>query len=319
MVVGRKSHPLFTVVIPLYNKADTIERAIRSVADQTFRDWELIVVNDGSTDASLNIAKGLSAEIPMLIVDKVNGGVSSARNAGAKIAMGKYIALLDGDDMWCPKHLECMASAIVAYPKIGFFGGGYERTSGNYIYYTIPWGGRRVVDVYSALQYGQPFNSSTVVINKVLWQKVGGFDDSYSFYEDYEFFFRLGMHTKCCIVRSISGLYMDDALEQATHKFTPLTCMTRPHLAFVERKIRTGNGTTEMIKYVRTIVRLNWALSIMTNVSKQFDDLRGAFPWIVDSYSPKVCSFGVAKLYAWAIVTYYKFRNHLIIWRRFSK
>ena len=91
---------LFSVVIPLYNKADTIERTIRSVWEQTYTSYELIVVNDGSTDGSLDVVNQLSVEGPIIIIDKPNGGVSSARNAGARVASGEYIALLDGDDVW---------------------------------------------------------------------------------------------------------------------------------------------------------------------------------------------------------------------------
>ena len=98
----------FSVVIPLYNKADTIERAIRSVYDQTYHDFELIVVNDGSTDDSRSIVETLSREFPLRLVDKPNGGVSSARNAGAQVARGEYIALLDGDDIWDSNHLSCL-------------------------------------------------------------------------------------------------------------------------------------------------------------------------------------------------------------------
>ena len=114
--VEKKMSLLFSVVIPLYNKADTIERTLRSVQAQKCRDFELIIVNDGSTDNSLEVVRALSNEIPLQIIDKPNGGVSSARNAGASAAKGRFIALLDGDDVWFPDHLERLKKAV-SYPR----------------------------------------------------------------------------------------------------------------------------------------------------------------------------------------------------------
>lgn len=311
---------LFSVVIPLYNKADTIERTIRSVWAQSFKDYELIVVNDGSTDCSLDVVKRLSQNIPIQIIDKPNGGVSSARNAGAVVAKGKFIALLDGDDIWFPSHLALLADAIEKHPEVRLLGSGYERVLEKHKYYTIPWGGCCVRDVYLAFRYGQPVHTSTVVIDRLLWLEIGGFDSQYSFYEDYEFFFRLGVFTKCCIVRKVSGQYMDDASVQATKIKRSVSRMTRPHLSFIDDMICKGMATREMIAYANTQFTL-----LIYKLGKNMDSegvrhVLREFPHIAKRQRLASCDgrlHGLRyKLYMNFFIIVYKIRCHLITWRK---
>lgn len=98
--------PLVSVIIPCYNAAPYIEETINSVLDQSYEHVEIIVVNDGSTDNSLELIKKYTINAKLICIDKKNGGVSSARNEGLKRACGKYIALLDADDVWLKDNLE---------------------------------------------------------------------------------------------------------------------------------------------------------------------------------------------------------------------
>lgn len=309
---------LFSVVIPLYNKADTIERTIRSVWAQSFKDYELIVVNDGSIDASLNAVKRLSQETDFVIIDKKNGGVSSARNAGAGAASGQYIALLDGDDIWYPNHLELLANAIAKHPDVKFFGTGYERYSGTHVYYTIPWGGCRVKDVYSAFCFCQPINTSTVAIERDLWERIGGFDERYSFYEDYEFFFRLGLYTKCCIVRKISVAYRDDAAESITKKKRVIVKDTRPHLMFIENMVANRKITYEMLRYALTYIKMAWAFKVLLGSNVEYDALPNICPKLIKKSGNRGVSASIVnRVCATLMYYYYRIRNHLVIWRKF--
>lgn len=105
----------FSVVIPLYNKEKSILSTIRSALNQTYDDFEIVVVNDGSKDNSLSVVKSIQND-KIRIIDKPNGGVSSARNRGIMEARNNYIAFLDGDDLWAEDHLETLARMIEAYP-----------------------------------------------------------------------------------------------------------------------------------------------------------------------------------------------------------
>lgn len=118
---------LFSVIMPAYNGAATIARAIASVQTQDDPDWELIVVDDGSRDATRGIVGDLAAHDPRirLLVQPRNGGVASARNAGVDAAVGRYIAFLDADDYWLPAKLGRQRAAFAAGASVVF--GSYFR------------------------------------------------------------------------------------------------------------------------------------------------------------------------------------------------
>jgi len=106
-----------SVIIPMYNSRDTIINALNSVKNQTAIDQilEIIVVNDGSTDDSLILVKKykkLNPQLPIVVFDKPNGGVSTARNKGMEITNGDWIALLDSDDEWLPHKLEVQIKLV---------------------------------------------------------------------------------------------------------------------------------------------------------------------------------------------------------------
>lgn len=110
-----KNSATFSVIVPVYNCQDFIAQTIESILMQTYPAFEIIAVNDGSTDNSLQLLEQFAEKIT--IIDKPNGGVSSARNAGIVKATGDWIAFLDGDDVWMPQKLELTHQAIQANPQ----------------------------------------------------------------------------------------------------------------------------------------------------------------------------------------------------------
>ena len=102
--------PKISIIIPLYNKEAAIERTIQSVLCQEFHDFELIVVNDGSTDHSLDVVKGISDE-RIRIINQQNSGVSAARNRGMNEANGEYVLFLDADDNLLENALNLISCA----------------------------------------------------------------------------------------------------------------------------------------------------------------------------------------------------------------
>lgn len=102
-----------TVIIPAYNVEKYIEKCVRSVIEQTYTNLEIIVVNDGSTDETLSILQKLQTEdLRIRVLDKVNGGVSAARNSGLDLATGDYVAFIDGDDFWAKDYVEYMLHLV---------------------------------------------------------------------------------------------------------------------------------------------------------------------------------------------------------------
>lgn len=112
--------PFFSVVIPLYNKEDYIETTLKSVLNQTFADFEILVINDESTDDSVAKIIKINDQKIQLYSQK-NQGVSVARNLGVEKSKGKLIAFLDADDYWFPNHLEELAKLYHNFPNCGMY------------------------------------------------------------------------------------------------------------------------------------------------------------------------------------------------------
>lgn len=107
---------MISVVIPLYNKEKSIAQTLECMLNQTYKDFEVIVVDDGSKDNSAAIVEAFNDERIRLVRQK-NGGVSAARNRGTAEARGEYVAFLDADDIWKQNHLESIANLIHQFPK----------------------------------------------------------------------------------------------------------------------------------------------------------------------------------------------------------
>ncbi|WP_460451783.1 glycosyltransferase family 2 protein [Alsobacter sp. SYSU BS001988] len=110
--------PFVSVIVPAFNAAGTLETTMGSVLDQTLEDFELIVVDDGSSDRTGDVVRRLACDDRRIIyLRKVNGGVASARNAGLAVACGEYVAFLDADDVWHPEFLERMSGSLASSPE----------------------------------------------------------------------------------------------------------------------------------------------------------------------------------------------------------
>lgn len=173
---------MFSVVIPLYNKGIYVSRAIQSVLIQTEAVWELIVVDDGSTDEGPSVVQGFS-DARIRLIRQTNGGASSARNRGVQEARYAYVAFLDADDWWHPGYLEKQAEMIRRFPGAGIYATAHQKVYGDEKVrlpsYTgfppSPWEG--VIDDYflAAVEGGQPVWTGTAVLPKAALLEVGGF------------------------------------------------------------------------------------------------------------------------------------------------
>lgn len=178
----------FSVIIPLYNKENSIQSTIQSVLDQTYANFELIVVNDGSTDNSLKVVQQFSDE-RINVLDKKNGGVSSARNLGIQSAKNQWIALLDGDDLWLPGFLEKMSSMIRAFPDADIHSveWNYEDGSYEFPYKTEGY----IPNYFEVCLRGAVLSSSSIVIKSSCFEVVGYFNECLTNGEDQEMWSRL--------------------------------------------------------------------------------------------------------------------------------
>ena len=117
--------PVFSIIIPLYNKQNDIAATLQSVFAQTFVDYEVFVINDGSTDGSEGEVRRFD-DGRLVYIKTENRGVSQARNLGIESSKGEYIAFLDADDHWFPGHLETLHQLITEYPQAGLFATNYR-------------------------------------------------------------------------------------------------------------------------------------------------------------------------------------------------
>ena len=186
-----------SVVIPSYNIRDYIGRTLRSVLDQTVRPLEILVVDDGSTDGTGDVAGGYPA--PVRVIRQTNAGPSGARNTGILAARGEFVALLDGDDEWRPRHLENAMRVFGTCPHLQWHSCGYKRRTERRTIYTrvIPreyLGGKPFVEDFFPPQARWTFCcSDTVVARRGLFDEVGLFDTAIPFAEDMDLWFRIAL------------------------------------------------------------------------------------------------------------------------------
>jgi len=112
---------MISIVIPLFNKAHSIERTLKSIFAQTYTKFEIIIINDGSTDNGIEVITKFTTDPRVKIITQENQGVSAARNMGVLSSKYTYIAFLDGDDEWLPEYLTKMVQAIEMFPSAGMF------------------------------------------------------------------------------------------------------------------------------------------------------------------------------------------------------
>ena len=187
--------PRVSVIIPTYNRAHLIGRSIRSVLNQTYQDFELIVVDDGSTDNTEEVVLSFGSEKTRYIRHEKNRGAGAARNTGIRVARGEYIAFQDSDDEWYPNRLDEISEFMEDQKDIDFiFSYGKIIKKGDIIgnIGRAPWAndlskGELVVRLFS----GNFIALQTVVVRKEKVLEVGGFDERLPSAEDYELWLRL--------------------------------------------------------------------------------------------------------------------------------
>ena len=226
----------FSIVIPTYNKANTIEQALDSIYDQTVNNFEIIVVNDGSTDNILDVLDRYDK--PVRVISQENKGVSVARNTGIDHAVGEYICFLDADDMWYPNHLEVVSDMMKKYPSAEYFGTCHRSS--------FPDG--RIVDGNSRLsdldeimvvhdligfinKYGGVVNTNSICVKRsILLDEKIYFEPGEKMGEDVDVWYRIALKHPIVISSKMTTLYR--------REFSTATAVTSnpPDWCFVKRK-----------------------------------------------------------------------------------
>ncbi len=201
----------FSVVIPLYNKEAHVLKTLKSVLQQRFRAFEIIVINDASTDNSLEIVKSINDKRIRIIEHEKNRGLSATRNTGISNAKNDYIAFLDADDYWHVSFLEHIALLIKKYPDEGVFATFYEENfKGKTLNPKIKIpdykkGTSFLITNFFELNMGRLIlTQSCLVVKKEVLKNINGYDIAVTFAEDIEFYIRcfskhnLAYHYETC-------------------------------------------------------------------------------------------------------------------------
>lgn len=213
---------MISVVIPLYNKEKSIASTLQSVYEQTYKDYEVVIVNDGSTDESLKVVQDFIRKVECgkwKVESQANAGVSAARNTGIMAAKGEYVAFLDGDDIWDKDFLQSMADLIKDYPGKSIYGLGCvhinrgEKLELEEKYYR----GLSTWD-YATMA----FTGSSTCVNKEDAVDIGLFDMRMTHGEDLDMWWRLMLlHGGVSDTRPYA-YYIQDAENRAMHRIAPL-------------------------------------------------------------------------------------------------
>lgn len=204
-----KYNPAVTVITPTYNRAHLLPRAIDSALGQTFKDFELLVIDDGSTDATADLLAGYTGRDERIhyLVQPENGGVSAARNRGFREGRGRYFALLDSDDEWLPHKLERQITAFEQAPQeVGLFYTAVH-TLGPRTWTDEP---RYRGDVSSKLLVRNVIHgTSSVMLRREAVEQTGFFDEEIPAIEDWDYWIRLSRLFEIDFVPEVLSRYYD--------------------------------------------------------------------------------------------------------------
>ena len=246
-----------SVVIPLYNKAPHIKRAIDSVLAQTHQPDEIIIIDDGSTDGGGDVVKRIK-DHRLRYNYQENQGASAARNHGIALAKGELIGFLDADDAWKEEYLKTIITMREIYPAAGAYATAFDIISpdGSLIklnFKVLPPGmEHQLLDNIFKNAIPQPLHTSAIVVTKKVFDEIGGFAVGEIHAEDLDMWFRIGIKHPIAWNRKALSTYHLDASNR-TYGVKPITC--EPGFCFTVREaLKIGNVPNHITNDVKEYV-----------------------------------------------------------------
>ncbi len=261
------SNELISVVIPVFNAETTIEQAIQSVINQTYKHIEIIVINDGSKDATESIVLGLPYDIHYIKQD--NAGAAEARNNGVNSAKGNFIAFLDADDVWHRQKLELQMRAFILHPEIAFCSTlGRVSDRDNYLQYCTHEFEEPeilVINDFNTIFRNPYFGTPTIMMRKSVFTEVGGLDTSFKTGEDIDLWLRTSYGGSVAVVqeRLTIVIGMDGSLtdRESTNTFSDnlrvIDKFCQLHAVFAEKN-------SELVKEMQSFIYTQWGSAILS-------------------------------------------------------
>lgn len=262
--------PLFSVVIPLYNKEPHVKRAIDSVLAQKVQDFEIIIVDDGSTDKSAEVVRNFT-DLRVRLIQQENAGVSAARNRGIKEARTDLIAFLDADDEWTPNFLETILRLREKYPGAGAYAMAYNISKFGNIrparYNAVPpapWEGLLPRYFLSVATGEHPVCSSATCIPKNIFLKVGLFQTSAWWGEDEDLWGRIALRYPIAFSCEIGAVYHKEATNRACN--LNIQIEEHPFVNTAKNVINKGEIQKEVQKDLTECISRYQILSAVRNI-----------------------------------------------------
>ena len=186
--------PAVSVIMPVFNVEPYVEAALESVLAQTWRDFEVLVIDDGSTDGSVRLVERYARDPRVRLLRKSNGGISSARNAALRAASGNLIALIDGDDAWDPEFLEAQVSILHAHPEVDLVTANARNLGGDRDGQPArPWPDARPHPDLLGMIADEQAVFIMCVFRRRVYEQIAEFDESLRTNEDYDYWLRAAM------------------------------------------------------------------------------------------------------------------------------
>ena len=206
--------PQITVIVPLYNKVKEVERSLTSILNQTVSEYELLIIDGGSTDGSLEIISSYLEDCRIQLIHQKSKGLPAARNEAIQQAKGELIAFLDADDEWHPDFLETISQLYKRYPGAGIYATAYERCAISYCEPSPlkglpkPWEG--YLDSWFGVYIDSgfpPFCPCSVALHRDVFSKVGYFNPNSRMSEDVEMWVKVAYHCPIVFTTEIHAKY----------------------------------------------------------------------------------------------------------------
>jgi len=239
------SKPLISIVLPTYNRKGVLERAINSVIKQSYHNWELIIIDDGSTDGTDKLMKRYEKQNNIKYIKQPNRGVSISRNKGISLSKGEYIAFIDSDDEWIEEKLETQVVFINRYNEIAltFSNASLIKPDGTITKKPeiIKHDRDEIYDLENVFK-DPYFGIPTVMIKKKILDEVGSFDESLNTAEDIDLFLRISLDNPVGYQhKKLVNVYITEGSLSSTKGRTKGTISTFENNIFVMKKFIEKN------------------------------------------------------------------------------